>query len=128
MAVSTIVTMQRMLAILLLGVIGFLPVSSTFTTASAARTLPACCRLLGKHHCSAAHSGGKPDVRSKADQCPFVPSVGSAAVSVAAFLSPGFVLLHVPVDHWVAAAQAGTLLHFSFDRNCQKRGPPAFLA
>jgi hypothetical protein len=125
---STLGKMQRLLAVLLLSVIGFLPVSSTFTTASAAQNLPACCRLLGKHHCSAAHSGGKPGVRSKADQCPFAPSVSSAVVSVLAFPSPAFVLSQTTLDHWVASAQAQTLLHFAFDRNGQKRGPPAFLA
>lgn len=120
--------MQRLLAILLLSVTGFLPVSSALTSASAAQNLPACCRLRGKHHCAAAHSGGKPDLRSKADQCPFVPAVSSVVVSILAFSSPGFVLGHVPVGHGVAAAQARTLLHFAFDRSGHKRGPPVFLA
>jgi len=120
--------MQRVLAVLLLSAVGWLPIASALTSASAAQNLPACCRLLGKHHCSAAHSGGKPDLRSKADQCPFVPAVSAAAVPVLAFPSPGFALPHAPLARRVASARNSTLLHFTFDRTGQKRGPPAFLA
>jgi len=120
--------MQRLLAVLLLSVIGWLPIASALTSASAAQNLPACCRLLGKHHCSIPASGRSTHLRSKADQCPFVPAVSSAVVSVLAFASPGFLLVHAPAEHWLASAQAQTLLHFAFDRNGQKRGPPAFLA
>jgi hypothetical protein len=125
--------MQRLLAVLLLSVIGFLPVGSAFADASVASNLPACCRALGKHHCampgSVSSNAGKPGLRSEADKCTHVPSVSSAAVSVSTFPSPDSrTLFQVRVCHLVASPQAAALFQIAFDRNGQKRGPPVLLS
>jgi hypothetical protein len=120
--------MNRLLAIVLLSVIGLLPLGSAFASIKGAENLPACCRTSGKHHCTRSESGDKPGVRSVADQCPFVPAVNSAFFSVSQFPVPA---LNLSVEsaryQRVAQVQSGRLFRIAFDRNSQKRGPPRFL-
>jgi hypothetical protein len=125
---STIEKMQRLLAILLLNLIGLLPFGSAIANIGGAARLPACCRASGKHHCAMKESGQKPGLRSIADQCPFVPAVTSAFVGTSVFPVPAHNLSVQSVTYQrLAQEQAGRLFRIAFDRNCQKRGPPDFL-
>lgn len=119
--------MQRLLAILILSVVGILPVTQAWFTADSAQALPACCRTHGKHKC-AMPSGDEPALHAVCSQYPYVPVVSSTAVNpwiVQPASSPlNFAaVISCPVAH----AQIEALFRVSFERSRQKRGPPSFL-
>ena len=118
----------RTSAALLLAFFTFLVIAPLATNEEiAAASLPACCRIHGKHHCS-AQLGSKqkslPEVAYVAERCPYGPA------------SPVFVhgdtyQPSLRADSFAEGAAdpvlptpSRTKQHRSFDRSLQKRGPP----
>jgi hypothetical protein len=123
--------MKRLLAMLLLSAIGFLPFGSAFASLYSEHSLPVCCRISGKHHCAIRsafqESSRKSGLRSESDQCPFAPVVSSATISLSAFPVPAPMLTLQGITYrLVTPEQAGGLVPIIFDRSSQKRGPPVF--
>jgi hypothetical protein len=119
---------QRLLAAILLCVIGFLPVGTAFASAAGTPTLPVCCRAHGKHKCAMlAGSRTAPSIYARCDQYPVLPAVSSSAVNGALFV-PGCVgiLLWTIGAHLMARAQSESRLILCFERSRLKRGPPSF--
>jgi hypothetical protein len=118
---------QRILATLVLVVIGFLPIAEGFATVASVPALPACCRAHGKHKC-AMRSGSDtaPALYSVCDKYS-LPVLGSAVANTQPFAPKATVSFLEPlVSRRIAPAQAESRLTISFERSRQKRGPPSF--
>jgi len=118
---------QRILATLVLAVIGFLPLGEDLASVASTPELPACCRAHGKHKC-AMRSGfdATPALYSVCDKYS-LPVLGSAVANTPAFQPRADGSFFEPlVSRLVAPAQAESRLSISFERSRQKRGPPSF--
>jgi len=118
---------QRILATLVLAVIGFLPVGEDLASVASVPELPACCRAHGRHKC-AMRSGADatPALYSVCDKYS-LPELGSAVVNAQAFEPKATVSFLEPlVSRLVVPAQAESRLNISFERSRPKRGPPSF--
>jgi hypothetical protein len=121
--------MQRLLATLLLSVIGLLPVAPVFAGTSVAAKLPACCRMHGKHKCGMRSQQSEPSLYSVCNRCPFSTPASSPAVNFPVF-PPTRARFFVKAifNRQVAPEQLARRLGPSFERSRQKRGPPSFLS
>jgi len=72
-------------------------------------------------------SPGQAAIKSKRTTCPLFPAAKSTtAMAKASVAVPGYTVA-VPVQSVpVSAGQAEALYRISFNRSCQKRGPPSF--
>jgi hypothetical protein len=82
--------LRRCIAILLLGMFGFAPLSPAFSGAPETN-LPACCRRDGRHHCSTpvprGSSDSGPGFRSRIS-CPLYPQWAQSVDPSSAFIAP----------------------------------------
>ena len=118
----------RTSAALLLAFFTFLviaPLAANEETAST--SLPACCRIAGKHHCSAqlgAKQKNLPDVAHVTERCPYGPA-SPIFVHGDTYQSPlRASSFAAQVTDPVLPVQSRTKKHLSFDLSQQKRGPP----
>jgi hypothetical protein len=95
--------------------------------------LPPCCRKDGKHACGmmpkaeAPHPTGEAAIKARKTACPLFPAAQSTPAMVKADVAVPPHTLTVPVHTVrVAAEQAEAQYRISFNRSCQKRGPPSF--
>jgi hypothetical protein len=121
---------QRLLAALLLSVIGFLPVAADLASVAHSPQVPACCLAHGKHKC-AVRSGfdAAPAIFAPCDKYPFLPAVSSTALNASLFAT-GIpkLFLGVATGCRVAPVQAESRSNILFEGGRQKRGPPALLS
>jgi len=96
--------------------------------------LPACCRRHGRHHCAmadqAAHlsPSGTSQIGQTPQHCPLYSR--SATTPVVRFhtgLAPAPAFFARAVSHTTIHPQTHVVFRLSFDRSCQKRGPPRLL-
>ena len=125
--------MQRVLALLLLSVVGFWPLAPAIASVDSSSNLPACCRAHGKHKCQMRFDGSStqhrtPSLYTSCALYPLSQLVSYAPVGSFVFLPVVRLSFNPPVRHQVAAAQTDARLTFSFERSGQKRGPPSFNA
>ena len=122
--------MRRALASLLL-VLFTSPVIEPLLRAETAPSLPACCRLKGKHHCSlpsAQESSTDPGFKAVQPKCCYYPMAMSVSGQWMIALPSHLQAVHnsVVCDYATLAwAEAGRRV--SFSRSRQKRGPPTSL-
>jgi hypothetical protein len=123
---------QRVLALVLLSVIGFPSIAPAFA-AGAESQLPACCRANGKHKClmhraAAEHDTGQA-VASLSDRCPYLAAPASTAAIHPQSIESGRTdccavftrEAKLPAE---SEARSGSIFH----RTHPKRGPPALLS
>jgi hypothetical protein len=120
---------HRLLAALLMVVVGSTPIASAVFVKGAESKLPACCRRDGNHGCgmkSAAPS--KSGVSLYGARCASYPTAKLFSVNRTAGLAPQskvtFALALTLVER---EAQSRALYHVSYNRAGQKRGPPLSL-
>ena len=137
MAVGTIVEVQRLLASIVLSVIGLLPVAGALSNITAhAPQLPSCCRAHGKHQCAmralqyaSAGSPAEPGIYPVCGQYPFTPPASFAAGNASVFPPEGSELFHAAIVSRLAAQlPREARISGSFESSHRKRGPPAFLS
>jgi hypothetical protein len=127
----TLIVVKRIGAMLLLGVISFLLIAPVAIAQDPESQLPACCRTHGKHHCmmstadaSAASAGVS--LRATHARCPLFPRAGVLGCyhgTVTLTASQQF--FAGIVSYPAAPAQTEALYRISYNRSCQKRGPPS---
>jgi hypothetical protein len=129
---ASISALKRLLAILLLTVFGLPLVSPVFALSrDAGKSLPACCRRSGTHHCmggmatedpAASHQG---KFLAPVEKCPYYP-VASVVVHHDISTPPASRILPASLaSHPSGLAQTESKRRISRDRSRQKRGPPA---
>lgn len=119
---------RRILAITLLIAFGSALVAPLMAaTADPQSSLPACCRMHGKHHCSmpAELSGASTDPAFKAPPCPFYPATATSPVDTIATLSgPLLGAVETRSDSGPIASGRAQAQIFAVTANLN-RGPPA---
>lgn len=122
--------MRRALAISMLLLFSLALISPLFASDVVQASLPACCRRVGKHHCSMPEAG--PDSRQRtsvgiiAEKCPYAPAA-PAAFHLLVFAPPASdAVFAALISHPAVHAQTAAQYRISFDRSRQKRGPPTF--
>jgi hypothetical protein len=118
---------QRILATLVLALIGFLPMAEGWHSTTRTPELPACCRAHGKHKCAMRSGSNTAPAFYPVCNKYSLPALGAAVVNTQAFEPKATVSFFKPlVSCRVAPAQAESRLTISFERSRQKRGPPPF--
>jgi hypothetical protein len=134
---GTIVEVQRLLAAIVLSIIGFLPVAEPLSIVSAqAKVLPTCCRAHGQHKCAMpsdeqafGSSPAGPSIHSVCGQYPFLPAVTFAAANSSVFPPKDSLFRQAfAVSRLLAALQSEIRFSGYFEGSHHKRGPPAFLS
>lgn len=121
--------MRRTLASLLLALLTS-PVIVPILQAQTASSLPACCRLTGKHHCSMGaveESSSSPVAQPAQPKCCYYPAAISVCGESSVALPGGCQAIYGSLLIQ-SASQAPTETRRSvlFSRSRQERGPPAF--
>lgn len=121
---------RRACAVWLLWVSGFLASVPWLFGTDPQAALPTCCRTAGKHHCTSnrtelSDSSYGPSLRARSEKCQHFPKTTAA---------PGFAQPAPPAatrafGAYLCACPASPIqvearYRISFDRSCQKRGPP----
>ena len=125
---------RRLLSILLLAIVS-LPLISPLLAlgATGERSLPACCRRNGKHHCTmvAARYGdpsqSKHTLITPPEKCPYAPGTLAATHPDAFGAPPGSALVAAVVRNTGSVPQTLPNRRTWRDRSRQKRGPPSLL-
>jgi hypothetical protein len=119
--------MRRLLAIAIIALLGTTLAAPLF--ASAASSLPQCCRRNGAHHCMAGMTDGAERSFSRiAPKCPDYPRA-AAVPSSQFFAAAGSGAAGAPLfTHPASAPQTGARYRISYARSRQKRGPPTATA
>lgn len=123
--------LQRILAILLLVLIGFPPLTPAFGSDSESN-LPACCRRTGAHHCSLQSSTptvpappSAPVVRGN-PRCPLYPGIVSSTGALSdAKVPPAFAIKRPTFERETAFQHCGAILAISQTTAHPKRDPPS---
>lgn len=134
--------MRRALASLSLVLLSY-PLIAPVLLASTETRLPPCCRLNGKHRCSAASmssmsadapvidQGSAPDSALNAlrPRCPYYPATSTVPVESNTALPRNSRAISTSLAGDLAAQTADETPHcMSFSRSRQERGPPAPLS
>ena len=125
--------MRRILASLLVVLVGFSLIPAAAFASNAESKVPACCRRDGKHHCSlaagAAGSESNSGLSLRAARCPSFPTAKAVPAHQSAGL-PGIsrVTFAGFVSQFLFSARTETRSQISFSQAGQKRGPPALLS
>lgn len=124
---STISTMRRFGAALLIAVLCFALVGPDIFAGSADRKLPACCRINGKHHCALAKAeGGSSGPAFQPGRCPmFGGEQAMAPLPTGAVTKLSAGIFGPPLSHPTPHPQTSALGRVAFDRSGHKRGPPS---
>ena len=124
---STMLTMRRAPAVLLIGLFSLWLISPALIASSEESNLPACCRRDGRHHC--AMDTVRSDSSGPAMQgtrCSFFPVAQAVCTNPIVSLLAGISL--VTLDNLASQpachSQIESLYRSSFNRSDQKRGPP----
>jgi hypothetical protein len=125
---GTIAVVRRALAVALLSVVSISLIPPEVFASEADSNLPTCCRRNGKHHCGmVAESSSDPAVQSS--PCANFPSTRVVPLSPHKRLP---MLSHVVVaavsTYPTSRPRQEVLLHISFTRAGQKRGPPVIFS
>jgi hypothetical protein len=119
--------MRRTIALALTIVFSFTPIAPLFGP-DAEASLPPCCRMNGKHHCTMRTmqrpSGNQKGFTAVSEKCPWRPFRGCAASSSIYKREAGEQFYADVVRHPGCAAQTEAHYRISFLRSHQKRGPP----
>ena len=118
---------RRGLAISLMLIFSLPLVSSLFGTSVAESTVPACCRRDGRHHCGVVDDDATQGSRAHAvrGKCPYAPTAPAARLIPSFAPSTAAAVFAGITRHPTVSPQTDAQLRISFDRACQKRGPPA---
>ena len=125
---STIFSMRRIWATLLLAISAFSLIAPALSAVEAESTLPACCRRNGRHHCTMGDQqapGGGIQVHAArcalfpTDKC--LPATGRSLLA----LSGSAMVFAAIVAHPAVRRQTASLYRISYSRAGQKRGPPS---
>jgi hypothetical protein len=124
---STILTMRRSLAMLLVALFGLSPISPLVLARDADSRLPACCRRGGKHSCAmtASQPASSSGHTLQAARCRFFPP--AQAIPAGGTVSPGGVSRAVfagLVSQPASCSQTEALYRISYSRAGQGRAPP----
>jgi len=122
--------MRRISATLLLAALAFTAaIPLVFADPESAR--PICCRRDGKHQCAMMstqaqqESSAGPTFRTVRATCPYFPSPGAVpAYRGAAEPEASPAIFASLISHPTIHAQCEARYRISFNRTCQKRGPP----
>lgn len=114
--------MRRILASLLLALVGFSLIAPALFASDADAKLPACCRRNGKHHCTQTTGSG-----FHAARCADFPSIAAIPSNQTAALPELFeatfaALIAQPTR--TSRLEVRSLI--SYSQAGQKRGPPSF--
>ena len=129
--------MRRLLSMLLLAVFCFPLVTPLFATGTtSSRTVMACCRRDGKHHCAGTMAEGTGAVEqgirltAPLEKCPFSPVVVVTVNHDFPALAQSETNFALLLTRSSSIVQTESRRRISRDRSRQKRGPPAltFLA
>lgn len=134
---DTIVEVRRLLASIVLSVIGFLPVAGALSDVTRhVSQLPPCCRAHGKHKCAmrllqyaTSSSPVEPGIYPVCSQYPFLPPASLAPANASVFPPKDSELFRAAIASQ-PAAQFEDEARYSgcFGRSHLKRGPPTFLS
>jgi hypothetical protein len=128
---------RRLVAALVLGVFGLLPVTGALSNIAAhAADLPLCCRAHGKHKCALrllqhapAGSPAQPVIYPVCGHYPLLPLANLAAVNIPIFPPKDSELFHVAIlSHLAAQFDREVRFNKCFERSHWKRGPPTFFS
>ena len=134
---GTIIQVRRLLAAIVLSVIGLLPITGALSSSTVqVRQLPPCCRVHGKHQCALhllekapAGSPVRLAISSVCGQYPFSQLPGFTAENVSVFSPKASALFHcATVSYLPAPFEGETRLSNCFERGNLKRGPPTFFS
>ena len=123
---GTLALMRRLWAAFLVAVFGFTLIGPAAFADGSERTLPACCRSNGKHHCSLSRHRGDSGPAFDLGRCPsfgcdqITPQVPSAGIAKGS-------QTRVPAQSHSSFAPptSDPLTHRYFDYRGLKRGPPS---
>jgi len=121
-------TMRRVLASVVLGVLGWGFVAP-FALALTAQATAVCCRRNGKHHCRLEATGGtasgdeQPAVRNAVSYCPYRSQI--ATPSVVARLEASGTTTHHSLSTILAVPTASLVADSRSHSPITQRGPPA---
>jgi hypothetical protein len=128
---------RRFLSILLLALFGLPAVAPLFSLqASAASSLPACCRKNGQHHCAMSpaerallegHPDAYPGLWGRGERCPYAPSTAPRVRAEALSVPVAQAVFAELASHPAVVAQTESKRRIARDRARQKRGPPAIV-
>ncbi|HTJ28901.1 MAG TPA: hypothetical protein VL346_00275 [Acidobacteriaceae bacterium] len=105
------------------------PVAFALPGRTAESLVPACCRKVGKHHCSMqtqASPGAGSTWSALPQHCPLYPGQAPQVVVDAKFFVPaaGAAFFAAMWSHPAIQAQTEARYRIAFDRSRLKRGPP----
>ena len=117
--------MRRIWATLLVAMFGFTLIGPVVLSTGGDRELPPCCRKDGKHHCGASQGESASGPTFGVARCPLYGGEQTLPpMSAAGMLKVSQAIVAAAASHRIRRPQTESLIHISFDRSLQKRGPP----
>jgi hypothetical protein len=121
----TLVIVRRLMAILLLAILGFtLGTPLLAFAAEGEGKMPVCCRKDGQHRCVAMKATSGNQSILIGGKCPYFPKATTLASSTIKFVPVASIFYVEALRHPGYSPQTEAHLRISFDRSRQKRGPP----
>ena len=128
---STMLTMRRTLAMLLVALFGFGLMGPVVSASEEDFRLPACCRRDGKHSCAmtAIQRGSSSGHSVQAARCRLFPSAKAFPPGRTVSLrGASRMIFGGLVSHSASRSQVEVLYRTSYSRACQGRAPPNSLS